>query len=93
MREIKRRARNNVNRKEILPFTDVEYDCFLTEAMTVHGMSVSDLAYITGIDQRLIRRYMNHEVIPNIHHAMKIAKALEQPVNTIWLTYIPSVDG
>lgn len=55
----------------------------LTSFIELIGINQKDISLKTGISETSISRYVNGEQTPSLYHAMKIAKAIDIPLDTL----------
>ena len=54
-----------------------------TSSIELIGINQKDISLKTGISETSISRYANGEQTPSLYHAMKIAKAIDIPLDTL----------
>ena len=55
----------------------------LTSFIELIGINQKDISLKTEISETSISRYVNGEQTPSLYHAMKIAKAIDIPLDTL----------
>ena len=55
----------------------------LSSFMELVGINQTDLSRKSGISETSISRYKNGEQTPSLYHAVKIAKAIDIPLDTL----------
>lgn len=55
----------------------------LTSFIELVGINQTDLSKKSGISETSISRYVNGEQTPSLYHAVKIARAIDIPLDTL----------